>query len=587
MSYNSKKKYTFVFLIILIAVYSFGCNMSQKPDEVQSKFDSFTNELFLEEVQSDTLTLNYSLAEPEKYGIENKKTTLGDYTINQMKSDLSIAKSFLKKLKKFDYDALTVEQQLTYDIIKASLELDLNYGDYLYYTECLGPTSGIQAQLPILLAEYNFYSRDDIDTYLELLPCVYNYFEDIVEFEQIKSKKGLFMSDAVADKIIDQCEAFIADSDENFLIEYFNEKVANYEGLTSDEVNAYQEANKNSVLQYIIPSYELLIAGLKELKGTGINDAGLYFYPDGQSYYELLASSKTGSPKDLNDIADMLETAIGDSILTITQLSLSNPLILDEFEAFTSFPITDPEEIIFDLKADIAEDFPAPVKVNCNIKYVDDSLSEYLSPAMYLTPAVDEYMENNIYINGDDEDTLSKIYTTVAHEGYPGHLYQCVYFLAKDPDPVRNVMNFLGYGEGWATYVEMYSYSLAGIDQNLAKLMQVNNEVILFMYARADIGIHYEGWSKKKVLAYINNFVYNEELSTTIYDTLLEEPAVYLPYAVGYLEIKELRKKAENSLGNQFDPKSFHQFLLDIGPAQFGVINDRFDEWIGEYVAQN
>jgi uncharacterized protein (DUF885 family) len=141
-------------------------------------------------------------------------------------------------------------------------------------------------------------------------------------------------------------------------------------------------------------------------------------------------------------------------------------------------------------------------------------------------------------------------------------------------------MNFLGYDEGWATYVELYSYHLAGIDENLAKFLEANNVVILCMYARADIGIHYEGWSKAEVVAYISNLIGDKAISEIIYNTLLEEPAIYLPYAVGYLEIMDLRERAQEALGDKFVAKDFHRFLLDIGPAQFGVIDNYLTEWI-------
>lgn len=577
------KRYKLVIVSILIIYVSFiitGCRITGNADQTQKRFDDFLNEVFIEEVQSDTLSLNYALAAPEKFGIQDNETTLGEYTIDYMNDELSTSENYLKKLSRFSYEELTQDQQLTYDILKNDLELDIKLGDYLYYSECLGPTTGIQAQLPILLAEYNFYDKDDIEQYIELLPCVYDYFEDIVTFEQEKSLRGLFMGDDVADSIIGQCNAFIKDPENNFLIEYFNEKISGFEGLTAEEAAGYMQANRSGVINYIIPAYELLISALNELKGTGINRDGLYYFPDGQAYYEYLASSKTGSDKSMEEMADMLDTAIGDGILKITKITLTEPDILNQYEDFASFPITDPNDIIEDLKNDISSDFPEPVPVDCEIKYIHESLSEYLSPAMYLVPAIDNYTDNSIYINGSSMETLSRIYTTVAHEGYPGHLYQCVYFRNQDPAPIRSLMNFLGYDEGWATYVEFYAYHMAGIDETLADFLEVNNAVVLFMYARADIGIQYEGWTEKEAVSYINGFTGDEAVARTIYQTLLEEPAIYLPYAVGYLEIMELKRKAEEALDGQFVTIDFHQFLLDIGPAQFGVIEDRIDEWI-------
>lgn len=577
-----KNKFKLLSIVFLLIIVISGCDFKQKSKDTpaNTSFDEFTKEIFVNEVQSDTLSLNYSLADPKSYGIEGKPITLGDYTIEQMEKELSNSENYLNHLTEYKYETLTKDQQLTYDILKNYLEQDIIFKDYLYYTESLGPTTGIQAQLPILLAEYNFYSKADILTYLELLPSVYDYFEDIANFQKIKSERGLFMSDRVADRIIEQCMSFIKNPEDNFLITYFNEKVSNYEGLTDKEIATYQKTNRERVLKYIIPSYELLINTLQKLKGTGINEAGLYYYPDGQSYYELLAKTKTGSYKDMSEMADMLDEAIGDGILKITQLSLSDGEIINKLNNFSSFPITDPEAILVDLQKDIIKDFPEPIPVECEIKYVDDSLSDYLSPAMYLVPAMDNYTNNNIYINGKDEETLSRIYTTVAHEGYPGHLYQCVYFRSQNPAPIRHVLNFTGYDEGWATYVEHYSYSLSGIDHNLANFLEANSSVILSMYARADIGIHYEGWTKDTAVNYINNFVDNVDISTQIYETLLEEPAIYLPYAVGFLEIKELREKAETALDDNFNAKEFHKFLLEIGPAQFHVIDNYMEDWL-------
>lgn len=578
----SRKNFKYIIFIFafLCAVWSTGCEKPKKPEQAQNNFDSFLNDLFVEEVQSDTLSLNYSLVSPEKYGIDGKETTLGEYSVKHMNEGLSLSENYLKRLNTYEFNSLSADQQLTFNVLKGYLEQDLNLGNYLYYNECLGPSTGVQAQLPILLAEYRFYDKTDIDQYIELLSCVYDYFEDIARFEREKSKKGLFMSDAVADRIMDQCEAFIKTPENNFLIEYFDEKIERFDGLTKEEKAKYKAANKAAILNEIIPAYEMLIDVLLELKGTGINSAGLYHYPEGQAYYECLANYKTGSNKSMVDMAKMLEDAISDGIFKITKLSLSDDSLLDKYMSFTSFPITKPEDILTDLKHDIKKDFPTSVPVNCEIKYVHESLSKYLSPAMYLVPPIDNYLNNNIYINGSDKKTLSMIYTTVAHEGYPGHLYQCVYFRNQHPSPIRNVMNFIGYDEGWATYVELYSYHLAGIDENLAAFLEANNVVILCMYARADIGIHYEGWSKADVVAYIMNFIQDEVIAEDIYYTLLEEPAIYLPYAVGYLEIMELRETAENALGKKFNAKDFHKFLLNIGPAQFGVINKYLSEWI-------
>ncbi len=545
------------------------------------------NEYFTEEVKSDSISLNYSLADPEKYGITDAKVTLGECSVRQMEQDLCVSENYLQRLSALNCRQLTPESQLTYQIVQKYLETNLTLGNYNYYNENLGPTTGVQAQLPILLAEYSFYGRDDIEAYLKLLPCVYDYFKDIAQFEREKSKQGLFMSDAVAKRIIEQCDAFIEDPENNFLIQYFNEKILGYQGLTKDEILDYEARNAKAVTEYVIPAYQLLSNALKELLGTGTNELGLYYYPEGQSYYQCLVKSKTGSDKSMSEMMNALDNAIAKGIGDITALSIAKPTLMERYMKFSSFPITDPEKILTDLKEDIRKDFPEAVPVECNIKYVPASLSEYLSPAMYLVPPIDDFQDNDIYINGKDKNTLSYIYTTVAHEGYPGHLYQCVYFRNSKPDPIRSILEFTGYDEGWATYVELYSYRYAGIDSALADFLRANNIIILSMYARADIGIHYEGWTEKETVKYVKNFIGDTKTASRIYHTLLEEPGIYLPYAIGYLEITELKEKARETLGAKFNEKDFHKFLLDIGPAQFGIINEHLDAWLEEKLITN
>lgn len=579
--HNKKLRFLLFFILIyIVSSFGAGCERKINPASSQAKFDTYMNALFKEEVQTDTLSLNYCLANPEKYGINYKKTTFGDYSVKHMQENLCKAENNRKKLHTFNCGSLKESQQLTYHIVDEYLKKQLDFGDYLYYTECLGPTTGIQAQLPILLAEYGFYDKRDIDNYIGLLSCVDDYFNEIIQFEKEKSARGLFMSDRVADRIIAQCQAFIAVPEDNFLINYFNNKINSYNGLTNKEITAYEKANQTAVLNTVIPAYQNLINALKELKGTGKNNAGLYYFPKGQAYYKCLAQYKTGSDKSMEQMADMLEKAISNGILKITTISLTDSKIMDKYKAFTSFPITDPVKILEDLKTDINKDFPAAIPVKCKVKYVPDSLSKFVSPAMYLVPPLDNYKNNKIYINGSDEKTLSLIYTTVAHEGYPGHLYQCVYFRNQHPAPIRNVMNFLGYDEGWATYVEEYSYHLAGIDDNLASFLEANNSIILCMYARADIGIHYQGWTKAQVISYISNFINSKKVAETIYNTLLEEPAIYLPYAIGSLEIKALKNEAKSKLGTSFTSKDFHEFFLDMGPAQYDIIQNYMDKWI-------
>lgn len=576
------KKQGLLFLFLFVMVLTIGCN-NQSPDKTRAEFDSFTKEIFIDEVQSDSITLNYTLSKPESYGITDYSPTLGEYTLEDYDANLTTTENNLNRLKNFKYKQLTQDQQLTYDILKFTFELNLKMGDYALYSKPLSPTIGLQAQLPILFAEYNFYTKDDIDDYIALLKCTKTYFKQIISIEKLKSQEGLFMSDTTVDDIVEQCQSFIDNKENNFLITVFNDKVSSYEGLSKEDIKNYKKANKDAVLNNVIPAYEYLIKELKALKGTGTNEGGLCNFKDGKQYYEYLVQLETGSSKSVTELIDLLEKSMNSNISKMQAIVLTDPGALEEMSD-VSYPLTDPEEIISYLKTAINENYPTLENVNCTIKYVDKSLEDYLSPAFYLTPALDNYMENSIYINGGDQFDLSSIFTTIAHEGYPGHLYQCVYFNQQNPTPIRSLLNFGGYTEGWATYVELDSYSMAGLDQNVATLLEKNMAATLCLYARVDIGINYEGWSKEDTADYLYKTLKIDDEATIseFYQSMVEEPANYLQYTIGYLEFTQLKEKASKALGDKFVLKDFHEFILKTGPAPFDIIEDRLDSWIKE-----
>ncbi|MBE5960421.1 MAG: DUF885 domain-containing protein [Lachnospiraceae bacterium] len=576
---KSFKKIVACILCFTIMIASCGCQLKSTKEEPLKSFDAFITEMFQKEVSADTISLHYCISNPENYGIKEPEASLGEYSVTHMNEEISKAENYLSTLKRYDPAELTEEEKLIYDILMITLENTIKTGDYLYYQETLGPTTGVQAQLPILLAEYSFYKESDITTYLNLLGSIGTYFEQISEFEREKSEKGFFMSDDVADMIISQCSDFIKDPENNLLIECFNEKIASFEGLSAESMISYAEQNKKAVLESVIPAYENLIATLQELKGTSTNQIGLCGFNEGKAYYELLCQMSTGSSKTIKEMKTALSNTLNSSILTMTTIQIQNPTITTQLNTF-KFPKTDPYEILTYLKGAIKDDFPAINDVNCSVRYVHESMRDHLSPAMYLVPPIDCYTENYIYINNNPVYDMSEIFPTIAHEGYPGHLYQNVYFRSQNPNPVRNIINITGYDEGWATYVEAYSYSLAGLTKDLQNMLVANMIALHCLYSLSDIGIHYEGWTKSDTAEFWNVYGISSDIAEDIYYTILSEPGIYLPYSIGYIEIMELQTKAKNALGDKFTLMNFHEFLLKIGPCPYSVINAYMEKWL-------
>lgn len=576
-----KKSLLSCLLVFCMVLSLSGCakNASGDDSAAGESFDEFIDRIYRDEVSCDTLTLHYCLTNPEAYGIVMDEITMGSFSQQEITDSLPELDALIEQFKSYDYDSLSEENKLIYDTLDFVLSKTRALNEYEYYSEPLGPTTGLQAQLPVLLAEYTIYTKEDIDTYLELLNCTLEYFQDVAQYEREKSEAGCFMIDDVADEIIAQCENFIANPEENLLIEHFDNIVDNFDGLSTDEIVLYKERNREAVLNSVIPAYELLISTLTELKGTAVNQKGVCGFEDGKTYFELLVQSTTGSSMTIKEIQKELESTVNTAMIRMSAAQLADPTIFDRYLNVT-YPEGTPVENLEYLKEAITEDFPALETVDYTVQYLHESLQEYLSPAMYLIPPFDDRNNNRIFINPNPDYAESSLFTTLAHEGYPGHLYQNVYFLSTDPHPLRHILRSTGYTEGWGTYAELYAYELAGLDTTLATFLQDNQAAILCLYGLSEIGIHYTGWDKDDTIAFWGTYGIAADIAAEIYLDLVAEPASYLPYCLGYVEFMNLREEAEDTLDDDFSILAFHTFLLDIGPAPFEVIADRMETWM-------
>lgn len=558
----------FLTLIITCTIFLTGCSKISIPTNANTAFRNFTLCVFQQEVSSNTINLHYTLQEPTKYGIVDSPITLGSYDMNEI-STLASIENWESALHKFSPNLLSEENRLTYDILCHYFETLRNDVACYLYEEPLSPVTGIHAQLPVLLAEYQLNNKKDAETYLSLLKTLPNYFSSLTRFEQQKSSAGLFMSDAVADQVIAQCNAFVEMGNDNYLLSTFEERVKNIEKLTFEEQQKLIQENKEILESFVLPAYESLALSLAALKGTGTNTQGLCKFSEGTNYYSHLVASETGSNRNITELKQLIQAQILTDLQDSQKVLIDNPNILEETDSITESPQT----ILKTLESKISSSFPSSADVNVNIKYVPSALEEYLSPAFYLIPSIDNFTENTIYINQGHSLTDISLFTTLAHEGYPGHLYQTTYFANTNPDPIRSLLNYSGYVEGWATYAEMCSYYLSPLSKPHATLLQKNNSIILGLYATADIGIHYDGWSLEDTVNHFASYgIDDKETIAEIYEYILGDPANYLKYYVGYLEILELKKEYMNKQGDNFSQKEFHKELLEIGPAPFEVI---------------
>ena len=572
---------------VLLLLFLLFFHSQQNADQAFSKY---TSELFRQEISGNTITLHYTLKDPEKYGIKNAPISYGQCTTDPelVRSSVDAERT---RLRSYNRISLSKDNRLTYDVLNDYLNSAYDLSPYTLYDEPLAPLTGTQSQLPVILSEYRFYEISDIENYLQLLTKTPEYFRSILNFEHTKSESGLFMASYTADSIIKECRDFVNLKESNYLYSSFVERLEELASakdgvLTEKQREAYTRQNNVYIKKYIFPAYEQLISGLSELRSSGKNNNGLCYLPNGRTYYEYLVRSETGSSRSIAELQNLTnaqilsDLTVMQRVLTEDSSSGSSSVTSDIFSSQgTLLSESDPEKILSTLSNKITKDFPPYPQIHTQIKYVQKSMEEYLSPAFYMIPAIDNTSENVIYINkGHITDNLS-LFTTFAHEGYPGHLYQNVYYASLHPNPIRCVLNYGGYTEGWATYSEMMSYYFSTLTKEQATIFQRNSSVILGLYALADMGIHYDGWSVTDTVRFFSDYGINDPNAVqSVYKLIIGSPANYLKYYIGYLKFYELKKEMADALGNQFSQKEFHRAVLDVGPAPFEIVYDEVEK---------
>ena len=606
----SSRQWTFV-LILFTALSILTLHWYSRTHQ-DTKFRAFAQAFFLDEVQSNPIHFHYTIDNPSAYGVDESSLTLPVYQAGDAANEvyaLSLAK---KDLNAIDPDALNVENRRLYELLDSYLTAAAKTAAYPYFPEPLSPSSGVPSELPILFSEYRLDDKADIENYLSILTQIPAYFEGLLVYEQEKAQAGLFMSDLTADRVIKQCaELLDASSIENgthFLEITFQERLqrlVSQKILTEEESASYVSEHNRLLTTLVIPAYDRLADGLTVLKGSGKTTCGLAGQENGRDYYRALVRLRTGSYRDIDEIKRLLARDLRFHYESLLALLAANPTLKNMIaESPSLLPEMTPEEILADLQSEIGEEYPlipagrdnAPIR--STIKYVDANLEAYSAPAFYMMPPIDNICNNLICLNASDTQDDLALFTTLAHEGYPGHLYQTVYSKRyqeqKNILPLGNVLYYGGFVEGWAMYVELDSFDRA---IELAKeshpeaaayyqVCRLDRQFRLGLYSLLDIAIHYDNASFEDVqkLCYCLGISDRANLAA-LYQYIAEEPCNYLKYYLGYLEILELKKQAavlwsapDQTTAVYNDTEflyRFHSYLLQNGPADYRTLAKR------------
>ena len=592
------KRFLFFFLLPLFLSISLLSLFLPKPE---SSFRDITDRLFYEDISMDTLSLHYTLAYPFLHSIDTYPITLPKYSKDNLYQTKSKIENNLFSISHKDTSNLPEEEQYCHTLLQDYFSMQIKGFPFTYFEECFSPSSGIVVNYPILMAEYTFRTEKDVTDYLTLLKDTPNYFSSYLTFQKERAQNGYFLASDSLQETIEQCKTVITmeelEKNTHFLQVTFRQRLSSLvakDVISAKDALRYIEANNIILKKIVFPSYQNLKNSLVSIQKPQPLE-GLYNKELGKEYYQWLANKLTGSSLS---VSEMLEILTEDYEKNFQKFQLLQDKIqtYPDYETYIKepFPLKDKNEMLKALQYFITTDFPALSSfsdraIKTSIKSVSSCMEEYTSPAFYLLPPIDDFWQNTIYINNSSTPQGLDLFTTLAHEGYPGHLYQTVYYQLyskeKDVPLIRHIMNYEGYVEGWAIYCEFMAFDYAtklypkeeqGFYSLWHEFLVTDRKLQLAMLSILDIQLHYYDDSFDAAKKILNQYgIVDDEIITDIYRYILEEPGNYLKYYFGYLSLVDLKEKVRNDRGSEFTDKKFHELLLNAGPSDFENLEER------------
>lgn len=577
-----------ICFILLSGTILFGCGQASTQTSLkQKKFDRFLNSCFREYAAENTVTLHFKLSNPSAYGIKTPVSpTYGDFSSDTLKKNCSRSKELLQKLYTFPTSSLTKKQKLTWQIFQDYLNESIMNEKYILYSSPLG-TNGLQSEIPVTLSEYRLDNEKDIKDYLSLVNQVPELFTQILDFEQERRNAGLISPSFVISDTIDQIDQFLNASEENNpLIQSLEDRLTEVESLSKDQKASYIANNRLLVTDKVLPAYKSLKTSLQAYTNDSKNTSSkerLCEYKNGQDYYKFLLMSNVGTDFSPEDCITILEAQLKNTVKDISSLTAKNKDLYTEYLSATP-ALSAPKEIMNTLKNDSLIDFPEIKNISCQLKNVPDALSGTSACAFYLVPPIDSTKDNIIYINKSRVDS-NELFSTLAHEGYPGHLYQTNYFLTTNPSPLRTFLHCAGYDEGWGTYAQLYSYNFIefkNVDEQTTKqlrqLYRDNDLLSLSLSSLCDLYVNYKNYDENALANYLQTYGIDKDSAQNLYRYVIENPTTYLSYSIGYYELDQLKQTMSDSLGKAFKISDFHEAVLNVGSCNFSILRQEIEK---------
>jgi len=511
----------------------------------------------------------------------------------KFKSDANYERAFLDKLDKIKLSNLNDSDQLNYRLIKTSMEVSLEGRNFPRYYMALNQRGGVQDYYSYG-DRLNFSNDTDYEDWFERIKG----FNENVKNSLKNNKEGLEMGytqpKLVTRAVVSQIESLLASSMEDH--PYYKIFLSANEIIGDEEASEIQSRVKDFIKNELNPSYRKLMTFLKNVYlPNSRNSVGISDVPDGKAWYEYLVKYHTTTDLTPDEIHE-----IGLKEVARIRSEMEDIIALVEWEgdfnSFLRFLRTDPQ-FYYETGEELLDAYRAmSKKIDAFMPSLFNKLprapygvipipmesAPYTTTAYYNAPSKGRpgYYYANLY----KPETRPKYEIPVlsVHEAVPGHHHQIA--LAQELENVpkfRNHLSFTSFVEGWGLYSEQLGENMGLYDDPYDKFGQLTYDMWRAIRLVVDTGMHYKGWSREEAVElFLQNTAKTPQDINNEVDRYIAWPGQALAYKIGQLKIMELRDKAKEELGEKFDLKDYHDFILSFGSIPMNILEEKVNEFI-------
>ena len=536
-------------------------------------------------------------------------TFIGDYRYNDRLANSNgpeyraaseaMDQEFLQRLLAIEREQLGEQDQLSYDIFKINRELSLESNQFPSHLQPINQFYAITnsfVQLGSGSSAHPFKTVKDYEDFLSRADDFAVIIDQIISNMKLGMQEGVTQPRILMEKLVPQVASQIIDDPRESA---FYMPVTNMpEDFGADDRERLTAAFEDKISNTIIPAYQRLNNFLgDEYIAAARETVGLYAQPNGEAWYAYMVRLRTTTdmtPDEIHQIGldevarihgemrDVMETVgfEGDLKDFFEFVNNDDQFFYDEAEELIQ-GYRDMSDHIAELSRDLFDVFP---KSEFEVRRIEQFREASAAGGSYRSGTPDGSRPGVFYANAYDIKARGKwaMESLFLHEAIPGHHFQIMIQRENEDLPdFRRFGGFTAYSEGWGLYAESLGKELGVYVDPYSYFGGLNAELWRSIRLVVDTGLHAKGWTRQEVLDYMYaNSAVVEARAVAEAERFMAIPGQALAYKIGQLKIREIRDKAEASLGDKFSVKDFHTEVLKDGAMPLSMLEAKLDRWI-------